>query len=128
MVLLVVDEDTSFENVAARALKKDGYDVVDAASGEEALALIRQSTPRLVVIDLMVPKINGLQLLLVLKSDAATASIPVIIWTAAVTDDITRQALAFGADAMLIKTRFSMGELRRLARRLGQGGTFKDDG
>jgi CheY-like chemotaxis protein len=71
-----------------------------------------------VLIDLMLSGVNGLQVLLVLKSDSATADIPVIVWTATVTDDITRQALAFGADAMLVKTRFSMTELRRLVRRL----------
>jgi DNA-binding response OmpR family regulator len=118
MVVLVVDEDNAFASAVARALKKDGHDVVVAASGQKALSLIAHSAPQLVIVDLMMPAINGLQLLLVLKSDSATSAIPVIAWTATITEDITKQALAFGADAMLVKTRFSMSELRRLVRRL----------
>jgi len=122
MDVLVVDGDNAFAGAAARALKKDGHEVVVAASGDEALEQIRRLRPKLVVIDLMTPKVNGLQVLLVLKSDSSTAHIPVIVWTATVTEDITKQALAFGADAMLVKTRFSMGELRRLVWRLVPGG------
>jgi CheY-like chemotaxis protein len=127
MDVLVVDEDTSFAKVAAHALSRDGYQVVTAKSSDEALSLIANSTPRLVLIDLMLTGVNGLQLLLALKSGSATANIPVIVWTAMVTEDITKQALAFGADAMLVKTRFSMGELRRLVGRLVTNGTLRDD-
>src|SRR5258706_3643299 len=122
MYVLVVDDDNAFAHAASLALKKDGHQVVLAGGSEDALARIRQSPPKLVLIDLMVIGVNGLQLLLVLKSDSATAHIPVIVWTATVTEDITKQALAFGADAMLIKTRFSMGELRRLVGRLVAAG------
>lgn len=118
MDVLVVDEDNAFASAAARALRKDGHLVVIANTGAEALERIRQSPPKLAMIDLTVGGINGLQLLLVMKEDAATAHIPVVVWSATVTEDITRQALAFGADAMLIKTRFSMGEMRRLVSRI----------
>lgn len=127
MHVLVVDDDIAFANVCAHALRKDGHQVDMAASSEEALARIQLSPPQLVLIDLMMPRINGLQLLLVLKSDSTTAEIPVLVWTATVTEDITRQALAFGADAMLIKTRFSMGELRRLVIRLVPDRKIADD-
>ena len=127
MYVLVVDDDNAFANAAARALRKDGHEVMIAAGGDEALAEIRKAAPDLVLIDLMARRINGLQLLLVLKDDSATAHIPVIVWTASVTEDNTRQALAFGADAMLVKTRFSMGELRRLVLRLASKATNEDD-
>jgi CheY-like chemotaxis protein len=127
MDVLVVDEDNAFASAAARALRKDGHLVVIANTGAEALERIRQSPPKLAMIDLTVGGINGLQLLLVLKEDAATAQIPVVVWSATVTEDITRQALAFGADAMLIKTRFSMGEMRRLVSRLVGGGAAVDN-
>ena len=89
MDVLVVDDDNAFARVAAHALRKDGLDVVLAASADEALSLIRQSPPKLVVLNLMLLGINGLQALLVLKSDSATANIPVLVWTATVTEDIT---------------------------------------
>jgi CheY-like chemotaxis protein len=127
MYVLVVDEDNAFANVVGRALKKDGHEVVVAGSGEKALALIAQSAPKLVIVDLMMPSINGLQLLLVLKSEYATSNIPVVVWTATITEDITKQALAFGADAMLVKTRFSMSELRRLVGRLATAKDFQQD-
>lgn len=122
MDVLVADEDNAFANAAAHALKKDGHTVVIAGRGEAALAAIREKTPNLVLIDLMMLGVNGLQVLLVIKSDPATSHIPVVVWTATFTEDIARQAMAFGADAMLIKTRFSMGELRQLAGRLAGGG------
>src|SRR6267142_3900193 len=126
MDVLVVDDDAAFARVVSHALTKEGHRVIVVADGLEALNLARENPPKLVITDLMMPGINGLQLLLALKSDAATSSIPVIVWTATVTDDLARQALAFGADAMLIKTRFSMGELRRLVQRLGPDGTSSE--
>ncbi|HEV8293512.1 MAG TPA: response regulator [Tepidisphaeraceae bacterium] len=128
MDVLVVDEDTAFAKVAVHALSRDGHQVVTAKSGDEALSLIANSTPKLVLIDLMLSGVNGLQLLLVLKSDSATSGIPVIVWTTTVSEDIAKQALAFGADAILVKTRFSMGELRRLVGRLMPDATSRRDG
>jgi len=79
-VLLV--EDSNFLRVSTeRALTKAGYQVLCAADGEEALRLAREHSPALVVLDIMLPKVSGPDVLKALKADPATAQIPVMILT-----------------------------------------------
>jgi CheY-like chemotaxis protein len=79
-VLLV--EDSKFLRVATeRALTKAGYEVACAADGEEALRLARKHLPTLVLLDIMLPKISGPDVLKALKKDPATAAIPVMVLT-----------------------------------------------
>ena len=79
-VLLV--EDSKFLRVATeRALTKAGYEVSCAADGEEALRLAREQLPALVLLDIMLPKVSGPDVLKALKGDAATVGIPVMMLT-----------------------------------------------
>jgi CheY-like chemotaxis protein len=79
-VLLV--EDSKFLRVSTeRALTKAGYEVVCAADGEEALRLAREHLPALVLLDMMLPKVSGPDVLKTLKQDPATAGIVVMVLT-----------------------------------------------
>jgi CheY-like chemotaxis protein len=79
-VLLV--EDSKFLRVSTeRTLTKAGYEVVCAADGEEALRLAREQLPTLVLLDIMLPKLSGPDVLKALKQDPATAAIPVMMLT-----------------------------------------------
>jgi len=79
-ILLV--EDSKFLRVSTeRALTAAGYQVVSAGDGEEALRLARQHMPQLVLLDIMLPKMSGPDVLKALKKDAATAGIPVMMLT-----------------------------------------------
>lgn len=79
-VLLV--EDSKFLRVSTeRTLTKAGYEVVCAADGEEALRLAREQLPALVLLDIMLPKLSGPDVLKALKQDQATAAIPVMMLT-----------------------------------------------
>jgi CheY-like chemotaxis protein len=79
-VLLV--EDSKFVRVATeRALSKAGYEVICAADGEEGLRLAREHSPALVLLDIMLPKISGPDVLKALKGDPATAGIAVMVLT-----------------------------------------------
>jgi two-component system alkaline phosphatase synthesis response regulator PhoP len=79
-VLLV--EDSKFLRVATeRALTKAGYEVSCAGDGEEALRLAREQLPALVLLDIMLPKVSGPDVLKALKGDAATVGIPVLMLT-----------------------------------------------
>jgi CheY-like chemotaxis protein len=79
-VMLV--EDSKFLRVATeRALTKAGYEVVCAGDGEEALRLAREQLPALVLLDIMLPKVSGPDVLKALKQDPATARIPVMMLT-----------------------------------------------
>jgi CheY-like chemotaxis protein len=79
-VLLV--EDSKFLRVATeRALTTAGYEIVCAGDGEEALRLAREQLPALVLLDIMLPKVSGPDVLKALKQDPATAEIPVMMLT-----------------------------------------------
>ncbi len=79
-VLLV--EDSKFLRVSTeRALNKAGYEVVCAGDGEEALRLAREYRPALVLLDIMLPKLSGPDVLKALKQDSVTAAIPVMMLT-----------------------------------------------
>lgn len=78
MILLV--EDSRFMRIASeRALVKAGYDVVSVVDGEAALLMARERVPDLILLDMMLPKLDGLGVLRALKHDSQTADIPVIV-------------------------------------------------
>jgi CheY-like chemotaxis protein len=79
---LLLVEDSKVQRLATgRILQKAGYTVQHAADGEEALRMARESGPDVVLLDMMLPKLGGLQVLQELKAGAATARIPVIALT-----------------------------------------------
>ena len=77
---------------------------------------MRKSRPKLILLDLMMPGMDGLSVLRTLKLDEKTRDIPVIIFSVATTDEITQKAMALGAMMVLLKTRFSIGELRKIVK------------
>ena len=80
MILLV--EDSRFLRVAnERALLRAGYSAISAADGEAALLMARERMPSLILLDMMLPKLDGIGVLRALKSDPQTADIPVIVLT-----------------------------------------------
>src|ERR1700676_5254747 len=79
MKILLV-EDSKFQRVAnGRALASAGYSVIHAADGEEGLGAARESIPDLILLDMMLPKMSGLDVLRALKGDALLKHIPVIV-------------------------------------------------
>jgi CheY-like chemotaxis protein len=81
-ITILLVEDSRFLRVASeRALVKAGYDVVSAADGEAALSTARERVPNLILLDMMLPKLDGLGVLRALKRDPQTANIPVIVLT-----------------------------------------------
>jgi CheY-like chemotaxis protein len=79
MKILLI-EDSKFQRVAnGRALIKAGYDVIYAADGEEGLGAARDNIPDLILLDMMLPKMSGVDVLRALKADALVKHIPVIV-------------------------------------------------
>jgi len=79
--LLLVEDSKFLRASAERVLVKAGYAVVSAADGEEGLRLAREHQPALVLLDIMLPKVSGPDVLKALKKDPATAGIPVMVLT-----------------------------------------------
>ena len=106
--ILVAEDDRFLRRAAEMALKRQGYTVLTAADGEEALRMAQSELPDLILLDLIMPKLNGFDVLQALKKDAPTAHIPVIILSNLGQDRDVQQALDAGAAAYFIKTDLSL--------------------
>jgi CheY-like chemotaxis protein len=100
--ILIIDDSLTIRNFAAQNLRRHGYTVVLARDGEEGLALARSQSPDLIVLDILMPRLSGLAVLRVLKSDARTSHIPVVVLTSLPEENDARM-LAEGAAAYFAK-------------------------
>ncbi len=111
--ILVVDDEPNIVKLVESRLKANGYDVVCATDGEDGLAKARAEKPSLVLLDIMMPRMNGEAVLTALKQDPATRAIPVIMLTAKQdADDIVRCVHDLGATDYIVKP-FVAGEFLR---------------
>ena len=101
--ILVVDDEEDIQELLALNLSREGYDVVTTESGEEALTLAQEKQPSLVLLDLMLPGIDGLDVCKILKHDNKTSRIPVIMLTAKSEDSDIVAGLELGADDYITK-------------------------
>ena len=108
-VILLVDDDPLIIRMYQRKLADDGYQVNIAANGEEALGEIRKQKPDLILLDVMMPKMNGVETLKALKEDERTKKIPVIILTnLGDRKDDVENAKKLGALDYLVKSEISL--------------------
>jgi len=108
--VLIVEDEPDIRELVVHHLKREGYQVSVAASGEEALRQVQASPPDLVLLDLMMPAMNGLEVCRRLRQDPVTASLPIVMLTAK-GDEVDRVlGLELGADDYVVKP-FSPKEL-----------------
>jgi DNA-binding response OmpR family regulator len=108
--ILVVDDEPEAVELVEFNLKKAGFDVATASDGAQALRKARSVSPDLIVLDLMMPEIDGLEVCKILRRDPATAGIPIIMLTARATEIDRIVGLELGADDYVTKP-FSPREL-----------------
>ncbi len=108
--ILLVDDETDALEVLSYKLRQAGFDPVLAEDGATALAKVRAEQPALVVLDLMLPEIDGLDVCRMLRRDPATATLPIIMLTAKATETDRIVGLELGADDYVTKP-FSPREL-----------------
>lgn len=101
--ILLADDDVSMRNLIALRLEVEGYRVVTAADGEEALQKIRQDPPALVIMDLMMPKIDGFEACRMIRFDDRFSKLPILVLSALNTQEERNRAVEAGADAVFIK-------------------------
>jgi DNA-binding response OmpR family regulator len=109
--IVVVDDDRMLRKAAETTLRQQGYAVSTASDGEEALRLIRAERPNVIILDLILPKMQGFEVLHVLKQDAMTANIPVIVLSSLAQEHDKQEAMDLGAVAYFNKSGHSLGEL-----------------
>jgi DNA-binding response OmpR family regulator len=110
--VVVADDDPDIVDILKFNLEAAGYDVLTASDGEAARDLILASVPDLVVLDIMMPKMDGLEVLTVVKAHTQTRSIPVVMLTAKTSDNDLWQGWDAGADYYITKP-FDLEELMR---------------
>ena len=105
--IVIVEDEEDILELLRYHLAREGYSVTTAADGEQALKIISQKKPALVLLDLMLPGLNGLELCRILKKDPRTAAIPVMMVTAKNEESDVVLGLELGADDYIMKP-FSM--------------------
>jgi DNA-binding response OmpR family regulator len=109
--ILIVEDDRFLRELIARKLKNEDYEVIEAVDGEEGAKLIKEGKPDLVLLDLILPGIDGFEVLKRAKEDPTTASIPVIILSNLGQREEIERGLKLGAIDYLIKAHFTPGEI-----------------
>lgn len=102
--VMIVEDDDSLREIYAIRLTAEGYAVVSAHDGEEALAVAVRERPDLIISDVMMPKISGFDMLDILRSTPETANIRVIMMTALSSEDQRQRGEGLGADRYLVKS------------------------
>jgi DNA-binding response OmpR family regulator len=110
--VVVADDDPDIVDILKFNLEAAGYEVLTATDGEAARDLILTAIPDLVVLDIMMPKMDGLEVLTVIKAHTQTRSIPVVMLTARTSDNDLWQGWDAGADYYITKP-FDLEELMR---------------
>lgn len=109
--ILLAEDDRFLRRACENCLSKRGYTVVLATDGQEALESIRAQPPDLILLDLLMPKVTGIEVLRALKADEATRTIPVLILTNSSRESDVKEILELGADGYQIKANLSLVEL-----------------
>ena len=124
--ILVVDDEPDAVELLEVNLKGAGYEVVSAHDGEEALTKARMTLPDLIILDLMLPEVDGMEVCKILRRDQKTAGIPIIMLTAKAAEIDRVLGLELGADDYVTKP-FSPRELVLRVKRLLRAETVTDD-
>jgi DNA-binding response OmpR family regulator len=101
--VLVVDDDPVILKLLEVNFEMEGFTVLVARDGEEGIEVARGDQPDLIVSDIMMPKVSGLELVIALKGDAATSEIPIILLSAKAQNADVRAGLDAGADDYVTK-------------------------
>ena len=116
-LVLVADDDEDILLLVTTRLRRDGFDIISARSGDEALALVRERRPALAVLDIGMPGLDGVQVLEQIRADDDLRTMLVVLLTAKAQESDVRRGFDAGADAY-VKKPFSPADLSARVREL----------
>lgn len=111
VIILVVEDDKFLSTILRTRLEREGYKVTLAGDGEEALALIKQEQPALVVLDLVMPKMSGFEFLEKMSMDPQLHGIPVVVASQLGQDTDIEKAKSYGVVAYFVKAQTPIDQL-----------------
>lgn len=109
--ILLIEDDKFLRELIIQKLGREGFEVAEAPEGEGGLSKMKEERPDLVLLDLILPGIDGFEVLSRMKKDPALASIPVIILSNLGQRDDVQKGIDLGAEDYLIKAHFTPGEI-----------------
>lgn len=109
--ILIIEDDNFLRELIVRKLLKEGFDIAEALDGEEGLKKIKEEKPDLVLLDLILPTLDGFEVLSKIKDDVDTQSIPVLILSNLGQKDEIERGLQLGAKDYLVKANFTPSEI-----------------
>ena len=109
--ILIVEDDKFLRELIAQKLIKEGFEISEAVDGEEGMKKVKEEKPDLVLLDLILPGIDGFEVLSRMREESALASIPVIILSNLGQREDVEKGLRMGAVDYLIKAHFTPGEI-----------------
>jgi CheY-like chemotaxis protein len=101
MTVLIVEDSSDLRHLFARVLQRNGFRVYEASNGREALACLPEARPDIILTDVMMPEMDGIEFIRHLRSRPSTAAIPVVVMTAVATDQAKRDARQLGVADIL---------------------------
>lgn len=119
--LLLVEDDRFLRKAAEVMLRRHGFEVLTAADGEAGLAVARESRPALILLDLIMPRMQGFQVIEHLKQDPETAGIPVIVMSNLGQESDVQRAMDAGAVAYVVKSNVALHDLADRVRAVLEG-------
>jgi len=109
--ILIVEDDNILQRAMSTSLVGAGYEVLAARDGNEGVKLALSSSPDLILLDLLMPKKDGWEVLRVLKKDKKTKNIPVLVLTVYEGEDSISKCMELGAKGYFIKSKYSLDEI-----------------
>jgi DNA-binding response OmpR family regulator len=109
--ILIVEDDKFFRDLVSKKLEKNGFEMFLAADSKEALAVLEEKKPSLIISDLILPGLDGFELLAMVKKDEKTKGIPVIVLSNLGQKDEVERAMSLGAIDFMVKVNFTPDEI-----------------
>ena len=109
--ILFIEDESAIQKTFSDALKKEEYEIISALDGEVGLRLAKEKKPDLILLDLVLPKLDGFQVLQSLKSNETTRAIPVIVLTNLEQMEDIQKAIDLGAKTYLVKSNYNLSEV-----------------
>lgn len=110
-IIAVIEDDLILSKIIQESLEEEGYDVIMAYNGDDGIKIIRQYRPAVILLDILMPRKNGFEVLEILKHDLELSKIPVIVLTMLNADDNLQKSLELGAIDYIVKSQYAIEEV-----------------